>query len=247
MTAVLAPDVDLRPWAADDLPLDHRPSGRLGGVGQRPGSVEAGRAPLAARIRVGCPRAVRLVAREVRRQDLACHHGLFGHIRASRDREYLAEGPDQLTSLDIVDLNGAFAGKPVNELAVEAILDAIEKMAQVTRRKLSAQPNAGMPRDIGGRSMYMASPEYMASYARHLIHAGAKVLGGCCGTTPDHIKAVAQGVRPLAPRHPGSGGRGAGGDGGRDRGLDDETAGTRIDVGEFRHVRGSLRYWFTAR
>jgi homocysteine S-methyltransferase len=97
----------------------------------------------------------------------------------------------------------------------QAILDAIECMARVTKRKLSAQPNAGMPRDVGGRSMYMASPEYMASYARHLIHAGAKVLGGCCGTTPDHIKAVAQGVRPLAPRHPGGGGRGAGTDGAR--------------------------------
>ena len=83
----------------------------------------------------------------------------------------------------------------------QAILDAIEKMAQVTRRKLSAQPNAGMPRDIGGRSMYMASPEYMASYARHLIQAGARVIGGCCGTTPDHIRAIAEGIRPLAPRN----------------------------------------------
>jgi methionine synthase / methylenetetrahydrofolate reductase(NADPH) len=83
----------------------------------------------------------------------------------------------------------------------QAILDAIEKMVPVTRRKLSAQPNAGMPRDVGGRSMYMASPEYMATYARHLIQAGAKVVGGCCGTTPAHTLAMAEGVRPLAPRH----------------------------------------------
>ena len=82
----------------------------------------------------------------------------------------------------------------------QAILDAVEKMTQVTQRKLSAQPNAGMPRDVGGRTMYMASPEYMASYARHLIQAGAKVLGGCCGTTPEHIRAMIAGVRPLAPR-----------------------------------------------
>jgi homocysteine S-methyltransferase len=58
-----------------------------------------------------------------------------------------------------------------------------------------------MPRDVGGRSMYMASPEYMATYARHLIQAGAKVVGGCCGTTPEHTRAMAEGVRPLAPRH----------------------------------------------
>jgi methionine synthase / methylenetetrahydrofolate reductase(NADPH) len=82
----------------------------------------------------------------------------------------------------------------------QIILEAVEKMAPLTKKKLSAQPNAGMPRDIGGRSMYMASPEYMATYARHLVQAGARVVGGCCGTTPEHIKAMAEGVRPLAPR-----------------------------------------------
>jgi methionine synthase I (cobalamin-dependent)/5,10-methylenetetrahydrofolate reductase len=82
----------------------------------------------------------------------------------------------------------------------QIILDAIEKMVPHTRKKLSAQPNAGMPRDVGGRSMYMASPEYMASYARHLVQAGAKVVGGCCGTTPEHIHAMCEGVRPLSPR-----------------------------------------------
>jgi methionine synthase I (cobalamin-dependent)/5,10-methylenetetrahydrofolate reductase len=82
----------------------------------------------------------------------------------------------------------------------QAILEAIEKMVHATHKKLSAMPNAGMPRDVGGRSMYMASPEYMASYARHLVQAGAKVIGGCCGTTPDHIDAMCAGVRPLSPR-----------------------------------------------
>ena len=82
----------------------------------------------------------------------------------------------------------------------QTILECIEKMAPLTRKKLSAQPNAGMPRDVGGRSMYMASPEYMATYARHLVQAGAKIIGGCCGTTPDHIHAMVEGIRPLAPR-----------------------------------------------
>ncbi len=82
----------------------------------------------------------------------------------------------------------------------QGILEGIERMVHVTRRKLSAQPNAGMPRDVGGRAMYMASPEYMATYARHLVQAGAKIVGGCCGTTPEHIHAMAEGVRPLAPR-----------------------------------------------
>ncbi len=82
----------------------------------------------------------------------------------------------------------------------QTILEAIEKMAHVTRRKLSAQPNAGMPREVSGRSMYMASPEYMATYAHHLVQAGAKIVGGCCGTTPEHIAAIVEGIRPLSPR-----------------------------------------------
>ena len=90
----------------------------------------------------------------------------------------------------------------------QTILEAIEKMTPHTRKKISAQPNAGMPRDVGGRSMYMASPEYMASYARHLFHAGAKVLGGCCGTTPEHIHAMCEGIRPLSPRFARAGGSG---------------------------------------
>lgn len=82
----------------------------------------------------------------------------------------------------------------------QIILEALERMAAVTRRKLSAMPNAGMPRAVGGRTMYMASPEYMATYARHLLQAGAKVIGGCCGTTPAHIRAMVEGIRPLVPR-----------------------------------------------
>ncbi len=80
------------------------------------------------------------------------------------------------------------------------ILDAIEKAAAVTRRKLSAQPNAGMPREISGRKMYMASPEYVAKYAQRLIRAGVKFVGGCCGTTPDHIRQISDAVRSLSPR-----------------------------------------------
>jgi homocysteine S-methyltransferase len=82
----------------------------------------------------------------------------------------------------------------------QTILDCIEKMVPHTKKKISAQPNAGMPRDVGGRSMYMASPEYMGTYARHLVQAGAKIVGGCCGTTPDHIHAMVEGIRPLSPR-----------------------------------------------
>lgn len=81
----------------------------------------------------------------------------------------------------------------------QIILEAIEKMHTHTSRRLSAQPNAGLPRDVGGRQIYLASPEYMARYAKWLINAGVKFIGGCCGTTPEHIKLIADAVRALSP------------------------------------------------
>jgi homocysteine S-methyltransferase len=80
------------------------------------------------------------------------------------------------------------------------MLEAIEKMREVTRRKLSAQPNGGLPRQVDGRMFYMASPEYIAKYAKRLIQAGAKFVGGCCGTTPEHIRQIANAVAALSPR-----------------------------------------------
>jgi homocysteine S-methyltransferase len=55
---------------------------------------------------------------------------------------------------------------------------------------LSAQPNAGRPRDIEGRTLYLTSPEYMASYARRFASARVRLVGGCCGTTPEHIRQI---------------------------------------------------------
>jgi homocysteine S-methyltransferase len=80
-----------------------------------------------------------------------------------------------------------------------AMLEALERMARVTHVKLSAQPNAGKPREIEGRNLYLSSPDYMASYARRFINAGVRLVGGCCGTTPDHIRAIKTAVRSLAP------------------------------------------------
>ncbi len=76
-----------------------------------------------------------------------------------------------------------------------AMLDAIERMRQVTSLPLSAQPNAGMPRNVEGRNIYLCSPEYMAEYTRRLIAAGTKLVGGCCGTTPEHIRAMKAALR----------------------------------------------------
>jgi homocysteine S-methyltransferase len=80
------------------------------------------------------------------------------------------------------------------------VLNAIEKMRALTDKKLSAQPNAGLPRDVGGRQIYMCSPEYMAEYSRRIVQAGASFIGGCCGSTPAHIKMIADAIRQFHPR-----------------------------------------------
>lgn len=81
-----------------------------------------------------------------------------------------------------------------------AVQETLERIAAVTEKKLSAQPNAGMPHTVEGRNLYLCSPEYMASYARRFVQTGARLVGGCCGTTPEHIKAIKAAVRAMSPQ-----------------------------------------------
>jgi methionine synthase / methylenetetrahydrofolate reductase (NADH) len=81
------------------------------------------------------------------------------------------------------------------------VLEAVEKLARVVTVPISAQPNAGLPREVEDRKIYMASPEYMGTYAKRMVEAGARFVGGCCGTTPEHIKAIAGFVQSVSPRH----------------------------------------------
>jgi methionine synthase I (cobalamin-dependent)/5,10-methylenetetrahydrofolate reductase len=77
------------------------------------------------------------------------------------------------------------------------VLTAIECMAAATDLPLIAMPNAGMPREVDGRNIYLCSPEYMASFARKLIKAGTQFVGGCCGTTPSHIRSMKSSLRAM--------------------------------------------------
>src|SRR5262249_20556831 len=79
----------------------------------------------------------------------------------------------------------------------QVMLDAIERIANVTSKKLSVQPNAGKPRSVEGRNIYLGSPEYMASYAKKSVQYGVRIVGGCCGTTPQHIKAIRTAVKSV--------------------------------------------------
>lgn len=94
---------------------------------------------------------------------------------------------------DVVGLNCS--------IGPSAMLSVAERMLAATTRPLSMQPNAGLPREVDGRTIYMASPEYMASYTARLIRKGVRFVGGCCGTTPEHIARMAGTLRMLAPAH----------------------------------------------
>jgi methionine synthase I (cobalamin-dependent)/5,10-methylenetetrahydrofolate reductase len=107
------------------------------------------------------------------------------------DADIIAQRLDQYGA-DVIGLNCGVG--PTH------ILTALEKMRAVTDKKLAAQPNAGLPRDVQGRQFYMSSPEYMSKFAKRFIKAGASFVGGCCGTTPQHIKLIADSVRAHSPR-----------------------------------------------
>ncbi len=78
-----------------------------------------------------------------------------------------------------------------------AVLTAVEAMRSATTLPIAAMPNAGLPRAVEGRNIYLCSPEYMASFARKAIAAGAQIVGGCCGTTPNHIRAMRSAMRAI--------------------------------------------------
>lgn len=89
--------------------------------------------------------------------------------------------------VDVVGLNCSVGPQPM--------LSSIAKIKNVTSRPIVLQPNAGMPKSVEGRTIYMCTPEYMAEFTKHFLQEGVQFVGGCCGTTPDHIRAMAQAFR----------------------------------------------------
>src|SRR5580704_517602 len=94
--------------------------------------------------------------------------------------------------VDVIGVNCSVGPKTTFEV--------IEQLARLSSKPLSAMPNAGIPTRVEGRNIYLCSPEYMAQYARRLLLAGVKIIGGCCGTTPDHIKLICSETRSLQLR-----------------------------------------------
>lgn len=88
---------------------------------------------------------------------------------------------------DVVGVNGGNGPAPLLELA--------KRLKAATQKPLILKPNAGMPRQVDGRLIYMASPEYLGEFARQALLQDVRILGGCSGTTPHHIRAMAGAVR----------------------------------------------------
>jgi methionine synthase I (cobalamin-dependent)/5,10-methylenetetrahydrofolate reductase len=122
--------------------------------------------------------AIPLVAQVTIDEDGSCLDGSTPEVFGAKLTEWGA---------DVVGINCSVG--PV------AMLDAVERLRQVTSKPLSAMPNAGMPRNVEGRNIYLCSPEYMASYARKFVAAGVRFVGGCCGTTPEHIHVMKSAIR----------------------------------------------------
>jgi methionine synthase I (cobalamin-dependent)/5,10-methylenetetrahydrofolate reductase len=114
----------------------------------------------------------------------------FGHLPGGSDTETFTREMDSWP-VDVIGLNCSVGPK--------ATLETVERMMQVSSKPMSAMPNAGLPMRIEGRNIYLCSPEYMSQYARRLLWAGVKIIGGCCGTTPDHIKLIRSETRSLQP------------------------------------------------
>lgn len=82
----------------------------------------------------------------------------------------------------------------------QGVFESVKRMAEVTQKPISAMPNAGLPQMVQGRLLYLASPEYLAEYARRYAQVGVALIGGCCGTTPAHIREMKRFLKAMKPK-----------------------------------------------
>ncbi|HWQ53236.1 MAG TPA: bifunctional homocysteine S-methyltransferase/methylenetetrahydrofolate reductase [Bryobacteraceae bacterium] len=116
----------------------------------------------------------------------------FGQLPGGTDVQTFTHRLDEWP-LDVIGCNCSVGPK--------VMLETVEEMMRFTTKPISAMPNAGVPVRVEGRNIYLSSPEYMAQYARRFLWAGVRIIGGCCGTTPDHIKLFHSEARSLQPGH----------------------------------------------
>lgn len=143
-------------------------------------------------------RDVNEIGAAIRAVRSVCDLPIVAQVTTLEDGNSLDGAPPEAFVPDLEQLGAHLVGLNCS-VGPAAMLETIERMAQVATVKLSAQPNAGRPREIEGRNIYLCSPEYMASYARRFINSGVRLVGGCCGTTPEHVRHIKIAVRGMAP------------------------------------------------
>ncbi|MCG6538199.1 MAG: homocysteine S-methyltransferase family protein, partial [Syntrophales bacterium LBB04] len=104
--------------------------------------------------------------------------------------ETMVNALDANPDVDVIGINCG--------VGLSASFDALEKALPLTKKPFSVIPNAGMPRQVEGRMLYLSNPEYFTEYCKRFIELGVRAIGGCCGTTPDHIRMAAKAIKSLS-------------------------------------------------
>lgn len=111
-------------------------------------------------------------------------------------------GTDPVTAVVVMQSLGADAVGMNCSTGPEAMLEPIAKMAEYATIPLLAKPNAGMPELIDGQTVFNVEPEEFAEVGKKLVEEGAAIIGGCCGTTPEHIRALKEAVKGIPVKAP---------------------------------------------
>ncbi len=139
-------------------------------------------------------RELQLAARTARRHGLAVLASFVLNERGETAVGTSAETMTQTLSADRnVDAVGINCGT-----GPAGVFDALQAVLPLTSKPFVVMPNAGLPRDVAGRMIYLTSPEYFTEYAKKFIEIGVRGVGGCCGTTPAHIRMAARAVKSMS-------------------------------------------------
>lgn len=110
------------------------------------------------------------------------------------DAGSLTGAPPQQVLRDLLEMGADAVG--VNcTVGPHVMLEWLDQVKDLSPLPLMVMPNAGKPRDIDGRNIYLSTPEYMANFTKRFLQAGARMVGGCCGVSPGHLKAMARAFR----------------------------------------------------
>jgi methionine synthase I (cobalamin-dependent)/5,10-methylenetetrahydrofolate reductase len=138
------------------------------------------------------------------------HQAMIG-VRSVSDLPIIAQMTLQSDGLGLYGTSPAEFARRLSEWGADVVgvncsvgpkvmLETAESMIKAVDNPIAVQPNAGIPQSIEGRNIYLVSPEYLAEYARRFVQIGVRVIGGCCGTTPAHIRAVHDALLTIHPK-----------------------------------------------